>query len=131
MTINWEVYVIFLLFNNISKLFSFFQNIAYIKFRTVINKTHRIVNDFFNLECTNLSLIVFPNFANCRTSQIVSQILRKHKTLKIVKSKYKGEASKKSKQQNNIGLKENQRKVIKISMMCVMRPPNICFRVLH
>lgn len=85
---------------------------------------------FFNLECTNLSLIVFPNFANCRTSQIVSQILRKYKTLKIVKSKYKCETSKKSKQQNNIGLKGNQRKVIEISM-CVMRPPNICFCVLN
>ena len=45
--------------------------------------------------------------------------LTEYRKVKILKSEFKTEKSKKNKHKNNVALKENKTKYIKIDMMCV------------
>ena len=68
----------------------------------------------------------FPNLANSKTFQFkFCQYLIKHQYVKIVKSKF-NEKSNKNKHKINVVLKEIEKKTIKIVMMSVMWPLDIC-----
>ena len=69
----------------------------------------------------------FPNQANSVTSQFMfPKYLMEYQNVKIKKSKFKSEKSNK-KHKSNVILKENEKKKdIKIDMVSVMWPLNIC-----
>ena len=74
-------------------------------------------------KCDNLNLV------NGRTSQFMFPKNLEYENVKRVKTKFKSEKSNKNKHKNNVVLKENKKKYIKIDMMSVSGPLSTCLLI--